>query len=157
MFETCYRPRSSGHKNSPHGQWSRHHLDTPADVFCPERTSGLLLKQLHHHWLRYIYPTQIYGPQTLEFKSPDITINSKGYCGTLRILHTAINRKYPGMLIIGVCIITPIPMWPTLSRRCCILCTTGCFTISYTVQTFHCVTSTCSAPLSKVLRCCIFR
>ena len=66
-----------------------------------------------------ISSAQIYGPQTLVFKGADNTINAEGYCGTLRILHTVIKRKYSTMLIIGVCVISPIPMWPTLSRTCC--------------------------------------
>lgn len=155
VFEVCYK--QINHTICPHGHWGRHHLDTPADVFSPNRTFGLLLKWLDHHRLRYLCSIQIYGPQTLVFKGADNTFNAEGSCGTLRILHSVIKRKYHGMLVIGVCIIMPIPMWPMLSRTCCSLCAAKFLTISYTAQTFPYVTSTCSAPLSKVVRCCIFR
>lgn len=87
-------------------------------------------------------------PKPMVLKSPNSTINAKGCCETLRILYTVIKRTYPDMLITGVCVIMPIS---TLSRTCCILCTAWCLTISCRAQTFHCVTSICSAPLSKVL------
>jgi len=39
------------------------------------------------------------------FKGTNNTINAEGYCGTLRILHTVIKKKYHSMLIIGVCVL----------------------------------------------------
>jgi len=62
----------------------------------------------------------------LAFENPEIATNVHCYCGTNQECCVAIKKKDPTLLIRGVILHKPIPMWLTLSRMFCIPYTRRC-------------------------------
>jgi hypothetical protein len=90
------------------------------------------------------------GTLMLVFKGPDITINERCYCSTLRDLCNTIKTKHPGILTRDVFMLNDnVPIRITLFSRHYVPYTGWCWIMPQTAQTCHCIDFQASGPLKE--------